>query len=335
MSPCRRRQRSCSGIAQLSTERGDGLEPRMLGRLERLRDSRPRTEADAVAELGHTLWLRPGDGAYASCGRSRPCKDRGAPSGCGIIGTRRPMVTGKTRSSSYQRNLITGEIFFAVWRALWCAREYERTREPKHLVRAIGMLGAAIEAERAALSPRLLPETYEAEARCLLAAVSDVLPRFECDFLIGFVTARIEEALKSRRRMQGDEGSGRGMTWLSMRFQVAVQSVDRPSKGHWFATELQDWYAGRFNELRQVDEIAAQKKAEEDKRMAEWTARREKEHLEEEAKAEQERQLAERTAAQTAMRAQRAAGRSTTAGPICVARPDISGQFRTLPDTLA
>ena len=93
--------------------------------------------------------------------------------------------------------------------------------------------------------------------------------------------------------------------WLSMRFQVAVQYVDRPSKGRWFDAELGDWYQARVAEVRQQDEMAAQKKAEEDKRMAEWTARREKERLEEEAKAEQERQLAERTAAQTAMRAQR------------------------------
>ena len=77
--------------------------------------------------------------------------------------------------------------------------------------------------------------------------------------------------------------------WLSIRFQVAVQYVDRPSKGRWFAAELGHWYQARVAEVRQQDEIAAQTKAEEDKRMAEWTARREKERLEEEAKAEQER----------------------------------------------
>jgi hypothetical protein len=94
-----------------------------------------------------------------------------------------------------------------------------------------------------------------------------------------------------------------------MRFQVAVQLADRPSKGRWFTAELQDWYRARVAEVRRHDELAAQKKAEEDKRMAEWTAQREKERLEEEAKAEHERVLAERAAAQVAMRAQRKAAR--------------------------
>jgi hypothetical protein len=134
------------------------------------------------------------------------------------------------------------------------------------------------------------------------------LPPFEREFFVGFVTARIEGALKSRRGVQGDGGSRRGMRpdpWLSMRFKVTVRYVDRPSKGRWLAAELEDSYQRRVAEVGRQDELEAQKKAEEDKRMAGWTARREKERLEEEAKAERERQLAERTASQVAMRAER------------------------------
>ena len=91
---------------------------------------------------------------------------------------------------------------------------------------AVRLLESAAEAEAAALSPKLVPEMSAEEARCLLAAVSDVLPRFECEFLVGFVTARIEEALKSRRGVQGNGQVPRlGITpepWLSMRFQVSV-----------------------------------------------------------------------------------------------------------------
>lgn len=282
----------------------------MLGRLERLQELRPpRTETDAVAELGHTFWL-----SALATGLTPPVADavlvriaehrRAA----GLSEPVDPWLRAKPDRLRQQRSLVMRDILFAIWRALWCAREYDRTRRPRHLVMAVRLLESAAAAEISALSPKLVPEMYEAEARCLLAAVSDVLPRFECDFLVGFVTARIEEALRSRRGVQGDGGSLRGMKpepWLSMRFQVAVQYADRPSKGRWFATELGDWYEARVAEVRQLDEIAAQKKAEEDERMAGWTARREEERLEGEAKAEQKRQAAERTAARVTKRAER------------------------------
>jgi hypothetical protein len=299
-------------IVRLSTERGDGLYPTMLSRLERLRDPRPpRTETEAVAELGHTFWLSAlATGLMPPVAEAvlvRIAEHRRA---TGLSEPEDPWLRARPDRLRQQRDLIMREILFAVWRALWCAREYERTRSQRHLVMAVRSLESAAEAEAAALSPKLVPEMYEAEARCLLAAVSEVLPRFECDFLVGVVTARIEEALKSRPRVQGDGGFRSGMTpdpWLSMRFQVSVQYVDRPSKGRWFATELKEWYEARVAEVRRQDELEAQRKAEEDKRMAEWTALREKERLEEEAKAEQERQLTEQTAAQVAARAEREA----------------------------
>jgi hypothetical protein len=171
------------------------------------------------------------------------------------------------------------------------------------LPQAVLALESAAEIERAALSPKLAPEEWDAEAGCLGAALSDVLPPFAFRYLVGLVTARLAElstepgGLVSTRRESGRDGAEQ---WLSLDVWADSGNEEGLIDGGWFAPWLEERYQQQLADARQHREEEALRRAEAERKMAEWEAHREEERRTEAREAEEaprgnERPLERRT----------------------------------------
>jgi hypothetical protein len=157
-------------------------------------------------------------------------------------------------------------------------------------------LESAADHERAALSPRPLQRTWDVEAECLGAALSDVLSPFAYRFLVAYAKARIEEVSGS-----GDGGpaeplrrDARRRRWTSLDSLGFGES--EPDGRVWFVGEIDEQYRREVAEAHRQREAQALSRAEHARELVEREAR-EKQHLQEErdreVRAEKERRQRE------------------------------------------